>query len=233
MAEQKVSIDNPVSNPVNVSGTVTSTPSGTQNVNIVTPSPVVVSGTVTATPTGTQDVNILTSAATVNTTSLRSPAIKGVFVFSTSNVPGVVAANNFLSLFNPIGSGKILSFGSAFISSTAAGSSTETEPMRGFRITTATAGTLQAASASAKFISSEPATVAEVRIGNPTVTLGAAVFNSPPVISATNGSTNVHVIPVPGGLAPFTLVEGEGLVMRTNAGDVDQRWNLSIVWAEI
>lgn len=209
MAEQRVYVDNSTTNPVNVSGAVTSTPSGTQNVNLTT------------------------SSATVSTTSVRSTSIKGVYVFSISNIPGVVAANNFISLFNPVGSGKTVSFGSAFISSTAAGSSAETEPLRGFRITTATAGTLQATSATAKFITTDADPIAEVRIANPTVTLGAAIFNSPPVISATVGSTNVHVIPVPGGLAPFTMAPGEGVVLRTSAGDVDQRWNLSIVWAEI
>jgi len=178
-------------------------------------------------------VNVTTGASIVSTTSVRSASIKGVYVFSISNIPGVVAANNFISLFNPVGSGKTVSFGSAFISSTAAGSSSETEPLRGFRVTTATAGTLQATSATAKFITSDIDPIAEVRTGNPTVTLGAAVFNSPPVISATVGSTNVHVIPVPGGLAPFTMAPGEGIVLRTSAGDVDQRWNLSIVWAEI
>lgn len=138
-----------------------------------------------------------------------------------------------MTLFNPAGSGKLLSFGSAFISSTTASGSTETEPLRGFRITTATGGTLQAVNAIGEFVTSEPSPIAEVRIGNPTVTLGPALFNSPPAISSTTASTNVHTVPVPGGLAPFILAENEGIVLRTSAGDVDQRWNLSIVWAEI
>lgn len=178
-------------------------------------------------------VNVNLGSSAVSTISVRNPAIKGVYVFSISNIPGVVAANNFMSLFNPVGSGRVLSFGSAFISSTASGGTSVVEPMRGFRITTATGGTLQATLATAKFITSDVDPLAEVRIGNPAVTLGPAVFNSPPVISATVGSTNVHVIPVPGGLQPFTLAPGEGIVLRTNAGDVDQSWNLSLVWAEI
>lgn len=194
--------------------------------------PLVVSGTLTTNPSGTQNVNVL--APTIfPVTSVRSPSIDSVFVFSVGNVPGVVAANNYLSLFNPVGSGKVLSFGSAFISSMTAGGTTVTDPMQGFRITAASAGTLQAASASAKFVSSEADPVAEVRTGNPTVTLGAQLFNSPPAISSTTASTNVHIIPVPGGLQPFTLAEGEGIVLRTAVGDADQRWNLSIVWAEI
>lgn len=210
MAEMRVHVDNPISDPVNVTGSITTTPSGTQNVALTS-----------------------SSAPSVNTTLVRSPAIDSVFVFSVGNTAGVVAANNFLSLFNPIGSGKVLSFGSAFISSTTAGGTTVTNPMQGFRITAASAGTLQAASAFGKFITSEPDSVAEVRTDNPTVTLGAQLFNSPPAISATTSSTNVHIIPVPGGLQPFTLVEGEGIVLRTALGDTDQRWNLSIVWAEI
>lgn len=191
-----------------------------------------VTGSIATTPSGTQDVNLVTPTV-LNTTNVRSPAIDSVFVFSTGNVVGVAGANNYLSLFNPVGSGKILSFGSAFISSVAAGGSTVTDPMQGFRITTATGGTLQAASTVAKFISSEPAPVGEVRLGNPTVTTGAQLFNSPPAISASTGSTNVHIIPVPGGLAPFLLTEGEGIVLRAAASDVDIRWNMSIVWAEI
>lgn len=192
-----------------------------------------VTGTVTTTPSGTQDVNITGSTAVVATTAVRSSNIDGVFVYSLSGVTGVVAANNFVSLFNPVGSGKTLSFGSAFISSTAGGATSQPDPMRGFRITAASAGTLVADSAVGKFITADADPVAEVRIGNPTVTLGAALFSSPPVISATVGSTAVHVIPIPGGLAPFTLVEGEGIVLRTLIGDTDQIWNLSLVWAEI
>lgn len=210
MAEMRVHVDNPTTDPVKVTGSITTSPSGTQNVSPVS-----------------------STAPSVNVTSVRSAAIDSVFVYSVGNVAGVVAANNYLSLFNPVGSGKLLSFGSAFISSTTAGGTTVTDPMQGFRITTATGGTLQATSTFGRFVTSEPDSVAEVRIGNPTVTLGAQLFNSPPAISATTGSTNVHIIPVPGGLQPFILAEGEGIVLRTLVGDTDLRWNLSVVWAEI
>lgn len=190
----------------------------------------IVSGSLT--PSGTQNVAI-TSPTTLSTTPVRSPAIDSVFVFSIGNVPGIAAANNYLTLFNPVGSGKILSFGSAFISSMTAGGTNVTDPMQGFRITAASGGTLQPDSAVGKFVSSEADPVAEVRTGTVTATLGAQLFNSPPALSSTTGSTNVHVIPVPGGLAPFTLVEGEGIALRQAVGDTDLRWNLSIVWAEI
>ncbi|HEY6021929.1 MAG TPA: hypothetical protein VIY48_19295 [Candidatus Paceibacterota bacterium] len=179
-------------------------------------------GTVTAVPTGV-----------ANVTAVRSTSIKGVYDFSLPQAVGVVAANNFISLFNPVGSGRVLSLGSVFISSSTTAASTITEPLRGFRITSATGGTLQTTSAIAHFITSDPDTLAEVRTGNPTVTLGAPFLNSPPFSGGAAGSGTVHVIPVPGGLAPFTMVEGEGMVLRTNSGDIDQRWNISIVWSEV
>lgn len=187
-----------------------------------------VSGSVTTVPSGTQTVS-----GTVNTLPIKDPAITGVYAFSADEIPGVVAANNFMSLFNPVGSGKTFIFFGAFISSAAAAASTVTAPMRGFRITTATAGTLQATSAIAEFVSAMPSPVAEVRTGNPTVTLGPGFFNSPPVLPVTNSVTPVHAVVFPGGTGPFTLVAGEGVAFRTNSGDVDQRWNIGMIWGEM
>lgn len=166
------------------------------------------------------------------TFSVANPAIRGSYDFSISNVAGIVAANNYISLFNPVGSGRVVAFGGAFVSSAAAGATSITEPMRGFRITAASAGTLQGPSAIAKFNSANPDAACEVRIGNPTVTLGAAIFNSPPTISGSVGSTAVHAVAVPPAAGPFILAPGEGVVLRSEAGDTDQRWNLSIVWVE-
>lgn len=165
--------------------------------------------------------------------TISNPAIRGSYDFSIANVTGVVAANNYVSLFNPVGSGRVISFGGGFVSSTSAGATSETAPMRGLRITAASAGTLVPASDIAKFSSASPNATAEVRTGNPTVTLGAAIFNSPPTISGSVGSTVVHQIAVPPGAGPFTFAPGEGVVLRTEAGDADQRWNLSLVWVEL
>ena len=192
--------------------------------------PLVVSGSVTSTPSGTQ--NVAVTGQPIRITTVKDPTITGVYVFSADEIPGVVAANNYLSIANPVGSGKTIIFAGAFISSTTAGASTVTAPMRGFRATLISGGTLQAASMSARFITTMPTQAAEIRVGNPAATLDGALFNSPPPISATQGGTPVHAVPVPGGTGPFTLAEGEGIVMRQSAGDVDIRWNLSIVWAE-
>jgi hypothetical protein len=213
MAEQVVRVEN---NPLIVSGTVTSTPSGTQDVAI----------------TG-QPISV-TSSPSVPVVVQPASSFGSGYIFSVSNQAGVVAANNFLSLFNPVGSGKILALGGAFVSVVATAAATSPEPMRGFRITAASAGTLQADSAVAKLKTSQDDPVAEVRIGNPTVTLGAALFNVPPAITASGGSGGfTQDVQLPPNSPAFHLVEGEGVVLRTAAGDVDQSWNMTLTWAEI
>lgn len=211
MPEQTIAVVNPQpgNTPLTVAGTLTTTPSGTQNVNVTNP---------------------LTDP--VHVTPVKDNAITGVYVFSADEIPGLAAATNYLSLANPVGSGKILYVGGAFISCVTAGGSTVTAPMRGFRATAVSAGTLQAASTIAKFISVNPTPVGEIRLGNPTATLGASIFNSPPPLSAGNGTTPVHQVLIPPNSGPFALAEGEGLVFRQAVGDTDLRWNLSISWAE-
>lgn len=207
-------------------------PEGTIAVTNPEPSnrPLVVSGTLTTTPSGTQ--NVLLTSQPIQVTTVKDPTIDGVYVFSADEITGVAAANNYLSLANPVGSGKTVLFAGAFISCVTAGGSTVTAPMRGYRATTVAAGTLQTDAASGKFITANPDPVAEIRTGNPTAVLGAALFNSPPPLSASQGGTPVHAVPVPGGTGPFVLAEGEGIVLRQATGDTDLRWNLSIVWAE-
>lgn len=211
MPENTVAVVNPQpgNTPLTVTGSLTTTPSGTQNVNVTNP---------------------LTDP--VHVTPVKDNNITGVYVYSADEIPGVAAATNYLSLFNPVGSGKSLYIGGIFISCVTAGGSTVTAPMRGYRTTTATGGTLQAASAIAKFITATPDPIAEVRLANPTVTLGAALFNSPPPLSAGNGTTPVHQVPIPPDSGPFSLAPGEGIVLRQTTGDTDLRWNLSIAWAE-
>jgi hypothetical protein len=208
VAELRVNVDNLPSNPVNVTGTISTTPSGTQNVAV----------------TG-QPISVFSTS---------NPAITGSYIYSISNIAGVVAANNFMSVLNPVGSGKTVVFGGAFISSAAAGGTTNTEPIRGYRITTATGGVLVSnATEVAKLQTSFPTSIVEVRTGNPTVTLGPAVFNSPMANDNVTDPTPTHIITVPPGPGSFILAPGEGIVIRTEAGDVDQRLNLSVLWAEI
>lgn len=177
------------------------------------------------------------SANPLFTTMASNPLIKGSYVYSIGAVPGVVAANNFISLFNPIGSGVTMSLGAAYVSSLAVVAALSPAPMNGFRITAASAGTLQTNStAVSKFQSSMPTSLAEIRTGNPTCTIGAQIFNASPVVTtggSAGASTVQNIAAAPAVYPPFTLAPGEGIVLRTLSGLVATLWNMSIVWSEI
>lgn len=154
------------------------------------------------------------------------------FVFSMDKLTNQASAYNFISLFNPVGSGKLFLLGGIFISSTLLTSSSITDSMRGWRTTAASGGTLQADSVVTKAQAQFPDPAAEVRTGNPTVTLTTAFFNSPAPI--TDKAAPVHIVTVPPGTAPFSVTAGTGIVLRTEFGiGVGATWNLSIAWAEI
>ena len=174
-------------------------------------------------------------SGTIATYLAQSPLIKAAYIFSTTDAPGVVAANNFMTLVNPVGSGKAIVVLGAFVSTyVVSGASITRNSLQGQQCGVATGGTVAGAAAIAKFASSMPASIADIRTNNPTVTAGANVFNSPPAIGVT-ASQFVHSI---GGGAstasgPLTLAAGEGFVMRTAVGNINQTWNISIVWGEI
>jgi len=164
-----------------------------------------------------------------------NPIYTGGYVFSQEEVPGVLAANNFVALTNPSGSGKTILIAGVFISSVTVG---DIDPasmsMRGYLATGVSGGTLQGAATIAKIRSTMPNSVGEIRVSNPAATLGAAWFNSPPILSTTKGTAPfVHQIPAAIPAGALTLLPGESTVLRTNAGDVDQHWNMSIAWSEI
>lgn len=162
------------------------------------------------------------------------PNLTGAYLASINDVPGVAAANNFLALFNPVGSGKKMYYLGAYISTyVASGGSTTRQSMQGHAITASSGGTLMASSAIFKLDSTFVNAAAQVRTGNPTVTVAANVFNSPPPINTTT-TQYVHAV----GLGFATIGggvifrEGEGVVFTTDAGNTNQTWNLSIGWAE-
>lgn len=155
------------------------------------------------------------------------------YVFSQDAVVNVATANNYMSLFNPVGSGKLILIGGIFISSTLLTSSSITASLRGWRTTAASGGTLQLDSAITKAQMQFPDDIkAEVRTGNPTCTRTTPFFNSPAPI--TDKAAPVHVVTVPPGTAPFSVPPGNGIVLRTEAGiGVGATWNLSVAWAEV
>lgn len=156
------------------------------------------------------------------------------YFYSLADVAGVGAANNFLSVFNPVGSGKTLVF---YGSQTAAWSTASTAvavSMNIHRTTAASAGTLVAASAVPRFATSQADPVAQVRIGNPTVTkTGSTLLGTPPAISAAGTGSSSQGAGTPPSGASFVCAPGEGIVTSTASGSANQLWNMNFVWAEM
>lgn len=156
------------------------------------------------------------------------------YVFSQAQHAGTVAAHNHVSLTNPTGSGKLIFIGGVFISQVTAGAVAGVDPLRGYLATNVSGGTLQDASAIAKTNSAYADPVGQIRVEGMTATLGAAWFNSPPLLTtgAASGAF-VHQVPasLPGG-GSIVLRPGESTVLRTESGDTDQLWNISIAWLE-
>lgn len=163
-----------------------------------------------------------------------NPALKGGYVYSRAQTTGVVTPNNFLALYNPVGSGRTITVAGVFISSTVVGDVTPTvDPLRGWIATAVSGGSQELASTIGKTRSTMPTPVGQIFINNPTATLGASWFNSPPILAAAKQSSAfVHQIPAVIAGMPLTFLPGEGTVIRTESGDVDQRWNISIAWNE-
>lgn len=213
--------------PTMVTGTVTTSPSGTQNVAITSPATLPVSGTVTATPTGTQVVS--------GTVSTVPGMLSGVSFYSTAlaDLPGVVAANNFLSLFNPVGSGKTITLYALNVVPWASALTASAVSMSLFRVSAASVGTLIAAANVNRMDTTSANPVAEVRTGNPTVTtVGTMLSAFPPALSAAKTGANVPTPAIAPNSASFVMAAGQGLVIRTASGDVNQLWNLAIAWSE-
>lgn len=156
------------------------------------------------------------------------------YVFSQAQHAGTIAAHNHLSLTNPTGSGKAILLGGVFISQVTAGAVALVDPMRGWLATNVSGGTLQLASTIAKLRSTLPDPAGQIRTEDMTATLGAPWFNSPALLS-TGAASGAFVHQVPSSLpnaGSVTLYPGESTVLRTESGDTDQRWNLSIAWLE-
>lgn len=154
-----------------------------------------------------------------------------IYLASVSDSPGVVAANNFLSVFNPVASGSHVIGLGAVVSSYATASAGAAHSMLVYRTTAASAGTLVAAANVSRYDTTVSNPVAEVRTGNPTVTTsGGALMGFNPPVSTGSGTSGIASPAVTG--ATFIMHPGEGLVFTTSAGDVNQLWNIQLTWAE-
>lgn len=163
-----------------------------------------------------------------------NPGIKGAYIHSIANVPGTVAAQTFVTLFNPVGSGKLTIAAAVFISSAAVAGTTISTPVRVHRVSTAPTGGVTAANADFfKLDTTDPNPSCVVKTGNPLAVLEAPASNTPPpMTTGVAGGQFVHEIDLPSTL-PVFLREGEGIAIHAASGDASQRWNISITWAEI
>lgn len=179
------------------------------------------------------DINgVLTVGGIVNSVPA-APIGAKFYLHGMSEIPGVVAANNFLSVFNPAASGKTVIFYQLILTPWATAVTTATAAMNIFRTTAASGGTLIAASAVNRFLTTDADPVAQVRVGNPTVTTtGTTLLGLPPAISSAAGVGGGESVAVPPG-AGFACLPGEGVVYTTASGNVNQLWNINVTWAEI
>ena len=157
------------------------------------------------------------------------------YSYALSDTPGVVAANNFISFFNPANSGKVMLAFTGIVNSYATGVSSTDVSLVSRYITSATGGTQISAETGIYPLRFDfPDSKIEVRIGNPTVgltALGSIGNFLPPITSGLGGTTSSSLSAPSGGAVPF--IPGEGFVWRTEAGNVNQRWNLQFIWAEV
>lgn len=161
--------------------------------------------------------------------------VTALFDFSLQRSDATAAAKNHLTLFNPVGSGKLIAMGGFFISYMATNPS-PAYPMRGYRISAEpTGGTLHAESEICRFDTQRFAPAAVIRSnGVTTGTLGAAFFNAAPGITMGQQlSSDIQDVDAPVGFNPFLLYPGEGVVMRQDFGAAGHYWNLSVVWREL
>jgi hypothetical protein len=154
-----------------------------------------------------------------------------VYFMALVDEPNTAAEKRFLSVFNPSTSVRV-SVALGFIAqSYAVQGTTVAESLTVYRTTAASGGTLIAAADVPRFNPLHPDPKVEVRINNPTVTVtGRKLLGIAPVVSTGAGAAGQVVAPTPG--ASFIMYPGQGLVFMTEAGDVDQLWNLQYVWAE-
>jgi hypothetical protein len=149
------------------------------------------------------------------------------------DAPGVVAANVFMSVFNPVGSGKTISFYSIAPDSYATGSSPTAISLVVDRITAASGGTQIPFASINKLITTETNSIAEVRTGNPTVAkTGVSLYSWPPPIAGGAGAVSSAYSAVPPSQGFFCL-PGQGIAFSTSAGNTNQVWSIKATWAEL
>lgn len=157
------------------------------------------------------------------------PTVTGAYFTVLADDAGTAALKNHLSVFNPVGSGKSYTIQLAVISAYSVASVNSGTSMDVFRTTTAapSGGTVIPAQ---KFSTSLPNSLADIRTGNPTVTLLSsnpiAAFAPPFGAAGVGGS----ITSLTG--SAFVIAPGEGVVFQAQTGNANCRWNIELAWTE-
>lgn len=146
---------------------------------------------------------------------------------------GVVAANTYFSVTNPPASGKAVLTLVFIATSTSVGAVSGAAPIIMYRASGVSGGTLQDNSTEvAKFVTTTPESIIQLRTSNPTATLGTRILSVQSIESTGTGSSSAATFQVPSGGPGAILLPGESILLRTANGDIDQRWNLNLLWQE-
>lgn len=156
-----------------------------------------------------------------------------IYSYTLNDAPGVAAANNFISFFNPASSTETMSAIQAIITNYDTGSSTTPNSLTFQRISAASGGTPVPASSIGRFVPSWPDPSVQVRIGNPAITTTGLVLAAfaPPFAGIGALGINSTTSAPPG--TAFLCPPGTGVAFSTAAGSTSQMWNVTFSWAEL
>lgn len=158
------------------------------------------------------------------------PVFTGAYVALVNDVPGTVAANNFLVAFNPTASPITMQALTTSVSSYTTGASSTPDSLLIQRISSVSGGTQVTPSSITKFATFQPNPRVQIFTGNPTVTLvGVPIraFAPPITVGTGGGGTGTQGAP-----AAALFLPGQGAVWYTTAGNINQMWNIDFVWGE-
>lgn len=157
-----------------------------------------------------------------------------LYVHSFTDVVGVAGAPNvYLSVFNPVGSGKVMGIVNVLVQPYSVGAASVASSFNFHRISAASGGTLIAASTVIRFDPLHPDPAAEVRQDNPTVTtVGNVIGGTAPPVGTGLGTNAPLAVSAPAAV-PFLCRPGQGVCFRTQDADIDTRWNVSLFWVEL
>lgn len=147
---------------------------------------------------------------------------------------GQTSAYRFVSVMNPVGSGKQLILKKISVIGYAGALSLSTVPLIASRISSVTGGVVQGASAVNKFSTMYPNATAEIRITNPTVVVGARIYSfAPPLQGLTAGALAPTPQTAVFNEAELMLRPGEGFALhQESAGLTAQIYNAYVAWLE-